>query len=338
MKIFKLFLAPLFLTAFSIACLAEDLISADIKGHSDHPMLKRFEGSILLAGDARSFDEFTVALGRIEFDYGTQDFKAWPRQKYEGARHTAFYRMPKDVTTLEALKNYENDLKAKGFEVLFSGANKELDNGYGRFVKQVYTSHTDNYMMAYVFPSCDEFRYLAMRKIKDDGSQVVFSGLFGLVPASWSSKYADKGYVLARIDLVETKPVTQRMVTVKAEEMAQQIDAAGKVALYGILFDFNKADIKPESETTLAEVSKYLSSDNTIRLLIAGHTDNVGTFEFNRDLSQRRAQAVMEYLVSRHNISRERLFPFGVSFAAPVASNATEEGKAKNRRVELVRY
>ena len=144
--------------------------------------------------------------------------------------------------------------------------------------------------------------------------------------------------MIARIDLVETKPMHQRMVTVKAEEMAQQINAAGKVALYGILFDFNKADVKADSAPTLAEVARYLKNDPSIKLLVVGHTDRVGTFEFNRDLSQRRAHAVVEYLVTKEQIARDRLFAFGVSFAAPIASNDTEEGKAKNRRVELVRF
>lgn len=322
----------------AFSCSAEDLIKADIKGLSDPPMLKRFENSILVAGDKRTFDEFTIALGRVEFDYGAQQFKPWPKEKVEGARFTGFYRMPKDVTTLEALKNYENDLKSKGFETRFIGSGEELDNGYGRFIKQVYGEQQDSHLMQYILPSAKDYRYVTMKKTTEDGSQLIFSGFFALVPDSWGSKYAAAGDTLARIDLIETKPITQRMTTVKAEEMAQQIDAGGKVALYGILFDFNKADVKAESEPTLAEVSKYLASDPSVKLLVVGHTDNVGAFEFNRELSERRAKAVVDYLVSRHQISRERLFPFGASFAAPVATNATEEGKAKNRRVELVRF
>jgi outer membrane protein OmpA-like peptidoglycan-associated protein len=73
-----------------------------------------------------------------------------------------------------------------------------------------------------------------------------------------------------------------------------------------------------------------------MKLLVVGHTDNVGTFAFNTDLSQRRAVAVVNALASRFGVARNRLTPFGVSFAAPVASNRTEEGRAKNRRVELV--
>jgi OmpA-OmpF porin, OOP family len=338
MNLRQIFLGLSVVCLLGSAAQADDLIHSDVKGIADHPALKRFEGSVLVAGDKRSFDEYTVALGRVEFDYNAQQFKEWPRQKVEGALHTAFYRMPKDVTTLEALKNYENDLNAKGFELLFTGSGTELDNGYGRFVSQVYTTLKDSYLMQYVLPSAKDFRYLVLRKTNEDGSQVVFSGLFALVSDGWGSKYAKVGDVLARIDLVETRAMKQRMVTVKAEEMARQIDASGRVALYGILFDFNKADVKPESAPALAEVAKYMNSGASVKLLVVGHTDNVGNFEVNRDLSERRARAVVEYLVSHHTIDRERLFSFGVSFAAPAAANDTEEGKAKNRRVELVKF
>lgn len=203
---------------------------------------------------------------------------------------------------------------------------------------QVYGKNIGAPLMEYIFPAASDFRYLAARKNNDDGSQTIFTGLFARVPDSWGSKFGKPGDVLGRIDVVQTKALTKRLVFVKAEEMALEIGKNGRVALYGILFDFNKADIKPESNETLAEVAKYLTSNPNTKLVVAGHTDNVGNFEFNRDLSQKRAQAVVEYLVSKHQISKERLFPFGASFASPVASNATEEGKAKNRRVELVEF
>jgi outer membrane protein OmpA-like peptidoglycan-associated protein len=73
-----------------------------------------------------------------------------------------------------------------------------------------------------------------------------------------------------------------------------------------------------------------------LKLLVVGHTDNVGSYGFNMDLSQRRAAAVVAALAGRFGIARDRLSPVGVSYASPVASNRAEEGRAKNRRVELV--
>ncbi len=75
----------------------------------------------------------------------------------------------------------------------------------------------------------------------------------------------------------------------------------------------------------------------TLKILVVGHTDNVGGFEVNKALSQRRAEAVVAILTSKHGIASQRVFPTGVSFAAPIASNESEDGRAKNRRVELVK-
>lgn len=246
--------------------------------------------------------------------------------------------MPKGVTTLEPLRSYQNDFAAQGFEVLFSGAGEELDNGYGRFVSQVYGKKVNHSLMDSILPGATDFRYVVLRKNREDGGQTLFTGLFSKIPEGWSSQYGDAGDVIARIDVLETKALTSRLVLVKAEEITQLMDSKGSVSLYGILFDVNKTDIKTESHAALEEVSKYLQSNPSAKIIVAGHTDNAGNFEFNRDLSQRRAKSVVDYLVSKKGISQERLVPFGASFAAPVVSNATEEGKAKNRRVELVKF
>ncbi len=126
------------------------------------------------------------------------------------------------------------------------------------------------------------------------------------------------------------------MVTVNASEMAKKIASTGSVALYGIYFDFNKADLKPESNATLDQIAQLLKNDAALKLLVVGHTDNVGTFDFNTGLSQRRAASVVAALTGKYGIAKARLSPIGVSFAAPVASNKTDDGRAKNRRVELV--
>ena len=139
-----------------------------------------------------------------------------------------------------------------------------------------------------------------------------------------------------QLDIVEAKPMETNMVTVSAGEMATGIAAAGSVALYGILFDTNSATVKPESMSTLDEIAKLLKGQPGLRLLVVGHTDNIGTFELNMDLSQRRAASVVQTLTSKFGADPKRLTPVGVSFASPVASNKTDEGKAKNRRVQLV--
>jgi OmpA-OmpF porin, OOP family len=310
--------------------------TGDVAGAKDHAMLKRVDGSSILRQTHKNYDEFTIALGAVIWNYQARKFNEWKKLTVEGARTTTFYRMPENVSTLEALRNYENDLKGKGFQTLFSGYQKQLDNGYGRFVKEVYTSEEDYSKQEHTMAGADDYRYLAMKKAAPP-ADVYFSGFFVVTPTNWKDRELKPNQVFARIDLVESKAIGNRMVTVSAEEMASEIAKSGRVALYGIYFDFNKTDIKPESTPTLDEIAKYLKTNQSVKLLVVGHTDNVGGFESNRDLSQRRAKAVVDVLLSKYAIAASRLFPFGVSFAAPVASNETEDGRAKNRRVELVR-
>ena len=146
------------------------------------------------------------------------------------------------------------------------------------------------------------------------------------------------GRTVAVVDVVEAKGRERKMVKVDAAAMARAIATTGRIALYGILFDFDQATVKAESAPALTEIAALLTANPDLKLLVVGHTDMAGTFEYNRTLSQRRAEAVVAALVRDHDVDKARLLPVGVSFAAPLASNQTEEGRAQNRRVELVQY
>jgi len=137
------------------------------------------------------------------------------------------------------------------------------------------------------------------------------------------------------LHICEEKAMRQE-VTADAKSMAQDISTTGKVAIYGIYFDFNKADVKPESDPTLKEIAALLKQNSKLNLYVVGHTDNVGSLSANMDLSERRAEAVVQALASKHGVDAKRLKAQGVGPLCPIASNKTEEGRAKNRRVELV--
>jgi OmpA-OmpF porin, OOP family len=119
-----------------------------------------------------------------------------------------------------------------------------------------------------------------------------------------------------------------------SEALAQQLEKDGKVDLYGIYFDLDKATLKPESRGTLEQVLGLLKSRPTLRLIVAGHTDNEGGDDYNLALSQRRAAAVVAWLTER-KIDAARLQPEGMGETQPVADNATPAGRALNRRVEI---
>ena len=139
------------------------------------------------------------------------------------------------------------------------------------------------------------------------------------------------------IDVLETKPMQQNLAFVSAEQIGGALGKDGRVALYGILFDFDKADIKPESDKQLAEMANLLKAQPALKVFIVGHTDNKGTLAYNTDLSQRRAEAVAKALATKFGIAADRMTAKGVGPLSPLAANDSEEGQAKNRRVELVK-
>jgi OmpA-OmpF porin, OOP family len=137
------------------------------------------------------------------------------------------------------------------------------------------------------------------------------------------------------LTIIEKQEMKQE-VTLDAAGMADGLKDSGSVAIYGINFDTAKSDIKPESEPAIDEIAKLLTSNPSLKVYIVGHTDMVGDAASNVKLSQARAQSVVTALVSKHGIAASRLIAFGNGPYAPVATNKSDEGRAKNRRVELV--
>ena len=138
------------------------------------------------------------------------------------------------------------------------------------------------------------------------------------------------------ININEKQSMDQDVVA-DANSLANSIKESGKVAVYGIYFDTGKSVLKPESKPTLTEISKLLKADPNLKLYVVGHTDNTGAFDANMKLSMDRAGAVVNALVSQFSVNVARLRACGDGPTSPVASNENEEGKALNRRVELVK-
>lgn len=139
------------------------------------------------------------------------------------------------------------------------------------------------------------------------------------------------------LQIVEVKPMDTGMVKVTVAALSKGILSEGHIPVYGIYFDTGKADVKPESTDTLKEIAKLLQNAPSLKLHVVGHTDNDGSLASNVDLSRRRAAAVVAALTTTHKIPAARLRADGVGPLAPIASNDSDAGKAKNRRVELVK-
>lgn len=137
------------------------------------------------------------------------------------------------------------------------------------------------------------------------------------------------------LTIVREAPMKQEMVA-RAEVLAEGLRTSGHATLTGILFDLDSDRLRPESDAALQQAAKLLQEQPTLSLWVVGHTDSTGSFEHNMDLSRRRAAAVVRALFERYGIAGERLEAHGVGPLAPVAANSTEDGRQRNRRVELV--
>jgi OOP family OmpA-OmpF porin len=152
---------------------------------------------------------------------------------------------------------------------------------------------------------------------------------------SWIHVWSNTDGSNVVLTIIDKKVMEQKIVA-DPKAMAGDIGATGHVAIYGIYFDTDKADIKPESEPTLKAIAQMLKDKPSLKVYVVGHTDSTGNLDHNMDLSNRRAQSVMNALVSKYGIDASRLKAKGVGPLCPVASNSSEEGRGKNRRVELV--
>lgn len=146
----------------------------------------------------------------------------------------------------------------------------------------------------------------------------------------------EKGNGVIWLRIVEKQAMEQYIVA-DAAAFSNDINATGHAAVYGINFDTGKATIKPDSAQAIEEIAKLLKADPNLKIHVVGHTDNTGGVDSNIKLSQERAEAVLQALVRDHGIAPARLRSYGCGQFAPVASNDSEEGRAKNRRGELVK-
>jgi len=318
-------LLGMFMLTTSIA-FAQD---KDVRGSKDHPLISRFPGSIIKRYDVKQFDEYILPLGKVERERDEDHnwvYNLTKSKQLEGKITRITYKAPEDRSTLEIYRNYELALKKAGVEILFTSTGKEIGDS-SHWVRYFYGS-LNPLRGGWEVLIADEDRYQRYLSAKLSSPEAdVYVSLY--VSGGWH-------YPVVQLDIIEVKPMETGLVTVNVDALAKNIARTGHVAVYGIYFDTDKADVKPESEPILQEIAKLLQHNPELKLYVVGHTDNVGDLTYNMELSQARADAVVKILISQYSVDANRLKAYGVGPLAPVASNKTEEGPAKNRRVELV--
>ena len=302
----------------------------DLAGAKDHPLLKRYKDSIIFQYSQEAYKEYPLALGKAlnPAAPASEGRRIEKEEMLEGQVTRISYLAPAGRSSLEVFRNYQKELTDKGFEILFRGEGEDLGfmfcSRYAGLYSQIFEYNQEGN------------RYLAARLSRPEGDVTVAVFVCDYTMGLAGDLQPAKGQPLVQVDVIEDKPMEERMVVVSAEKMASSIETTGRIALYGIFFDFDKAVIKAESRPTLDQMGKLLTSIPDLKLLVVGHTDNVGGFDYNQKLSQARAAAVVKDLVENYGVNPSRLTPHGAAYVAPIASNRTEEGRAKNRRVELV--
>jgi OOP family OmpA-OmpF porin len=288
--------------------------AADTAGSADFAGIGRFEGSEIEFYEAENYGSTTMANGPVLKDSGAERTAL----VVEGAITRIVYKVPQGASALEVFRNFENRITEAGFNSIVSGGPEQFD--YYTFMYKHPVEKLRNTSIS------NEIWYLSAEKSTADSKTYI-----SLIVSPHSGGDGQR----ARLIAVTTKAMENRMLD--AEKMLSSIAESGKVALYGIYFDTDSDNIKATSAPTLQEIAKLLTDNPDLNLIVVGHTDNQGSYDYNMDLSRRRADAVANSLSVDYDANSSRLRSAGVGYLAPATSNADEAGKQLNRRVELVR-
>lgn len=266
---------------------------------TDHPVIGRIDGSTLQLHEALDYDAQRFYVANDPPTYET----------VEGRVTRILYDMPEGASTLQVRRSFEERLTDLGFEVLVSCAYAGCARASVGDMRSTVWRKILNL----------DYDLLSVRRADDSGTitaQIVAA-------PKWIN-----------INVVETAGFENKAID--AEEVARTLETEGRMAFYDIHFDTGSATLTSDSDGTIAVIAEALAASPDLDVIVVGHTDNVGSLDANLALSRNRAQAVVGSLTGAHGVAADRLTGAGVAFLAPVDTNATDAGRAKNRRVEIV--
>jgi outer membrane protein OmpA-like peptidoglycan-associated protein len=311
----SLFNQALLLITLTLVTTISFAAKKDVKGSKDHPMVSRYPGSHIIVYRAKDYDEYTLPLGKKLIKKGKETFAK--SRDIEGKLTRIAYVLPENTSTLKVYRNFENAFNKAGFTKKFSCKKSECGSGglWQHF-----------FLKSQVWGAYDKQR-LYVGELKK-GSKTIYVVFY---------VGDQERRVTAELDVIETKRMETDLIKVDPKNLGAALDTQGKVAIYGIYFDTDKATLKPSSKPALDAIAKLLSLKPGLKLYVVGHTDDQGSLQHNMTLSSARARTVVGALVEDYKINSNRLIAFGTGPYSPVQPNTSEQGRAKNRRVELVK-
>jgi len=288
---------------------------SDAPHSSDHPMISRYPGSNIITYVQKDFDEYQLPLSEPKLNTYPVAFEK--SKTLQGKLTRIGYALKPGTSTLKIYTNFDTALKKAGFKTLFSCVKQACGNS---------SSWQGFFLNSQIWGKAESQRMLSAHKQINgqDVYVVIFVGEQG-------------PRIGIGVDVVEVKQMQTDLVTIDENGLQQMLDNEGKAALYGIQFETDKAVLLPSSQQTLDVIAGVLKKNPKIRVYIVGHTDDTGSNDHNMQLSNQRAQAVIQALISQHKINQTRLTAFGVGPYAPVGNNSSEQGRQLNRRVEIIK-
>jgi outer membrane protein OmpA-like peptidoglycan-associated protein len=299
------------------------MAAPDVRGSADVPWVGRYEGSHIILFQDVAFDagEFLTRSPSSGSARNPADLTI-----LEGRRTRIVYEAPAGRSSLEILRNFQQRLESAGFEPLYACEVDECKPSAGQLVTLAF-GRDINGSLSFSAGYFRAPRY-AVYRLKTPEADRMVAIYAGESPMS-GARVVVQAAESAAMD-------TDKVVVPSAAELWDKISTTGRVALYGIYFDTGDATIKAESMPTIKQIVKLMKSDPALSLVVVGHTDSQGDFTANVRCSERRALAVVSALVKQGQFAPARLTAFGAGMSAPAAPNTDDEGRARNRRVELV--
>lgn len=317
------------------AVLAADIPAHDIPGGHDSPIVSRFPGSTLVGFYTTEFDRVALPMGSKL----SSDLTRLLQTKTVAGKVTDLaYAGPIGKSAFEVFHNYQAALEKAGFVTEFHCDNATCGDRNGADLSSNIAPMLLKSRLGKA-PVSDYYDIMIKTLSSNGGPLYVSTSRLarpqGDIYLSLMVCGAVRRPVGVLLQIVEEKPMATGQVTVNAKAMGDGLAQHGHIALYGIHFATDSAALAPDSKGTLAQMVELLKSRPDLKVYIVGHTDNTGTLQHNLALSQRRADSVVKALEAQ-GVAASRLSAKGLASYAPVASNDSEQGRAQNRRVELV--
>lgn len=233
-------------------------MAADKPGSADYPGIGRFEGSEIEFYSTENYGATTLATGPVlkESDAPATTLTV------EGHITRIVYKIPKGTSALEVFRNFEDRVAEAGYAEIFSGGPEQINDYTFKY------KHPVEKLNAISLSS--KIWYLSAIKVAENSETYV---------ALLVSPHSDGDGQRVRLIAVTSKVMENRMLD--AEKMQAGLADSGKVALYGIYFDTDSANIKDSSSPTMQEIAKLLQDNSNLNIIVVGHTDNHGSYDYN---------------------------------------------------------